>query len=245
MRIRAINSDFESAIPEIVREIGQSFAFTFIDHTGWTGFGLKKIQPLIEKKGEVLVNFMFDYINRFAQHPDQATAETFNALYGDNHWYESFAQYVDNGATREDALVTVYMDRLRQAGNFQHVTCTRIEKPLSDRSYFYLAYGTRHWKGILEFRKVEEEVAKEQGKVFGAARLSRKVAKTGQDDLFASANIPEPNLPFEQQRIQKLRLGRQSLFSMLAVQPKVSYTAGERRSLVSELVACLLFRRSE
>ena len=223
LRVKAINSDFESAIPEIVHEVGESFAFTFIDHTGWKGFGLRQIQPLIKKKGEVLVNFMFDYINRFAQHPDRATAETFNSLYGDDEWYDSFAGYVDEGTTREDALVAVYMDRLRLAGNFKHVTCTRIQKPLVDRSYFYLVYGTRHWKGIQEFRKVEEEVAQEQGRVFRAARQQSKLAKTGQDDLFASANISEPNLPFEQQRARKLQLGRRSLFSVLSAQEEVSY----------------------
>jgi len=47
---------------------------------------------------------------------------------------------------------------MRAAGGFTHVTSTRILMPAADRTYFHLVYGTRHVKGLVEFRKVEEKV---------------------------------------------------------------------------------------
>src|SRR5437867_2328429 len=63
---KALPGEFEKLIPDILRFIGQSFALVFIDPSGWTGFGLEKIKPILQHRPcEVLVNFMFDYINRF------------------------------------------------------------------------------------------------------------------------------------------------------------------------------------
>ncbi|MEX2450867.1 MAG: three-Cys-motif partner protein TcmP [Rhodospirillales bacterium] len=54
VEIRPICGDFESLIPNIIDFIGNSFSLVFIDPTGWTGFGLQKIQPLLMKRGEVI-----------------------------------------------------------------------------------------------------------------------------------------------------------------------------------------------
>src|SRR3546814_17659007 len=114
------------------------------------------------------------------------------------------------------------MDRLREVGGFAHVTCARIKKPHFERSYFYLIYGTRHWKGLLEFRRVEQKAADEQASVFGATRHLRKVAQTGQDDLFARAEITEPNLTFEQQQSLTRSLARRMLYSVIRQQRAVA-----------------------
>ena len=58
--ISTINGEFEELIPNILEEIGRDFSLTFIDPTGWTGFGLNKIEKLLRHKpGEVIVNVMF------------------------------------------------------------------------------------------------------------------------------------------------------------------------------------------
>ena len=69
----ALKGGFEEVIPEIVKFVAGSFSLVFIDPTGWTGFGLKRIAPLLRHRGEVIVNFMFDHINRFldGQRSDQ------------------------------------------------------------------------------------------------------------------------------------------------------------------------------
>src|SRR5271170_4436615 len=66
IEILAINREFEQAIPDVLKYIGNAFSLVFIDPTGWKGFALQRTQRLLlHRPGEVLVNFMYDQINRF------------------------------------------------------------------------------------------------------------------------------------------------------------------------------------
>src|SRR4051812_36332288 len=67
--VRAFQGKFEDAVPDIRAFVGSSFPLIFIDPTGWTGYPFTKIAPLLEPpKCEVLINFMYDSINRFVTH---------------------------------------------------------------------------------------------------------------------------------------------------------------------------------
>src|ERR1700694_4211291 len=48
--IKPILGEFEEVVPQILDSIGQSFSLTFIDPTGWTGFGLQRITPILQHK---------------------------------------------------------------------------------------------------------------------------------------------------------------------------------------------------
>jgi three-Cys-motif partner protein len=98
LEIRTLNSEFEQAIPEILKIIGKSFSLVFIDPTGWTGFGLRQIAPILRHRpGEVLVNFMFDHINRFLDTPEPEMS--FDDLFGGSGW----KPVIQASPTREDA----------------------------------------------------------------------------------------------------------------------------------------------
>ena len=85
IEVETINSEFEAAIPEILKVVGRAFSLVFIDPTGWTGFGLRQIAPsLRHQPGEVLINFMFDHINRFLDTPDPEMS--FDDLLGGAGW---------------------------------------------------------------------------------------------------------------------------------------------------------------
>ena len=184
IEIKALCRDFEDVVPEIVNYVGRSFSLTFIDPTGWTGFGLQKIESLLELRGEAIVNFMFDHVNRFLDDPTPKIAATFDPLFGGPAWHLVVEHRVQAGHSREDAILHVYRERLRKFGKFRHVTSTRILKPLADRSYFHLVYGTRHWKGLVEYRAVEKKVIDEQERVRGVAKTTHQVERTGQSELF-------------------------------------------------------------
>lgn len=179
IEIKLINGSFEDHIEDICKFIGQSFSLVFIDPTGWQGYPLEKLRPLLKLRGEVLINFMSDFINRFIDHPDKAIAQTFDDLFGGN-WFEEWKRLNDQGMSREAAAIEVYTRRLKDAGDFAHVTFTRIMKPQSARTYFYLLYGTRHRKGLQEFRAVEKKAVDQQEFVRNAAQSRVNVEKTGQ-----------------------------------------------------------------
>jgi hypothetical protein len=55
-----------------------------------------------------------------------------------------------------------------------------------------LFYGTRHRKGLIEFRKVQRRTAVAQTVVRYEARAARRENRTGQIDLFRAAGLDEP-----------------------------------------------------
>lgn len=220
IQIETLNSEFEHSIPEVLKFVGKAFSLVFIDPTGWTGFGLKQITPILQHRpGEVLVNFMFDYINRFLDDPRPDIAASFAQLFGGHGWETA----VDTAVRREDAIVELYRERMRAAGGFAHVTSTRILKPTHDRSYFYLVYGTRHFKGLVEFREVERKAVDEQERVRFAAKQESREARTGQTELFGADDVASVPASFEVERTVQRNLAVERLRAMLQRQPKVPY----------------------
>ncbi len=178
------NKNFEVLSQELPEKINRRFSLTFIDPTGWSGFAMEKIEPVLKLRGEVIINFMFEHINRFIEHPHQQIATTFAPLFGSDDWWADVTDLKNRGWKREDAILEVYKNALKRWGNFDYVTFTRIKNPTSDRSYFYLFYGTRHWKGVYEFRNVEQKTVNEQENIRDIAKKEKKKKKTGMEDMF-------------------------------------------------------------
>ncbi|MEJ2434379.1 MAG: hypothetical protein P8Y53_14915, partial [Pseudolabrys sp.] len=66
-----------------------SILLVFIDPTGWTGYPLDKIRPLFGRtKCELLINFMYDFINRFAASEDPDIVESLAPILGGVDWQE-------------------------------------------------------------------------------------------------------------------------------------------------------------
>ncbi|MGB9120121.1 MAG: three-Cys-motif partner protein TcmP [Candidatus Angelobacter sp.] len=170
---------FEDNIPKILGSVKHSFSFFFIDPTGWTGFGMEAIKPILQHTpGEVMINFMYDYINRFLNSRDPKIEAQLDALFGTKTW-RSLRETQD----REYAIVDFYREQIRAAGNFQFVTSTRILKPTHDRAYYHLIYATRNPKGITEFRTVEKKTVAEQEQVRWTAKRQVREDRSGQSEL--------------------------------------------------------------
>ena len=65
-------------------------------------------------------------------------------------------------------------------------------KPTTDAPHFYLFYGTRHRKGVIEFRKVQRSTSVTQAAVRHEARAVRRGVRAGQSDLFRAAGLDHP-----------------------------------------------------
>lgn len=161
--------EFEKLIPQVCRDVGDGFAFTFIDPTGWRGYDLELIAPLIRHRpGEVLVNFMFDYINR------DLIPEEMSRLFGTRSWRDE----------PEGGKVGLFADRLKSHGQFRYSAFTRILKPLETRVYYYLVYATRHLKGLQEFKRRQESLVSEQENLRVGVQQRKWEQKTRQIGLF-------------------------------------------------------------
>ncbi len=177
---------FQELVPRIAGEVGDAFAFVFVDPTGWTGMDLPNLRPLLlHRNREVLVNLMSYAVNRFVTDERSTVRSTFHGLFGGDDWLPDFEERRRSGLPIEEAVRLTYLDRLRRTCGFPRVTTTRILWPGKDRTYFHLAYGTHSPKGIRVFRKAEEKCVAEQEHVQHDARLKAAAERTGMVDLFA------------------------------------------------------------
>jgi three-Cys-motif partner protein len=201
---------FEDNIPNILQHVGNSFTFCFIDPTGWSGFAMEQISALLRHQpGEVMVNFMWDFINRFINYPDEANERSLDRFFGATDW-----RPIRTSTDREAASLDLYKEQLRATGGFTYVTSTRILKPLSDRAYFHLVYATRNPKGILEFREVEKQTVKEQNTVRESVQREHRETRSGQAELlFGPAGSISQRT--EDERARRLQEAKDLIFAII------------------------------
>lgn len=229
---KPLPGEFEELIPQIGNFIGRAFSLVFIDPAGWTGFGLKRVEPLLRHRGEVIVNFMFDHINRFLENPSPDLSPSFDELFGGPGW-ESAVQATSR---REESIIELYCSRMRTIGGFSHVTSTRILNPTKDRTYFYLVYGTRHPKGVIEFRKVEEEALSEQERIRLDAKEASRLERTNQPLLIPAAELPSGPTALDIERAVRLPEAKAKLRTRLDAQGKIDYDSALALMLETPLV---------
>jgi three-Cys-motif partner protein len=150
--IKTYCGKFEDAIGEIQTFIGTSFPLIFIDPTGWTGYPFDKIKPLfVRPKCEVLINFMYEFVNRFAYSDDEDTVASLNPILGGPGWRDR----LDPNLPRGLAVEQLFRETLKSTGNFDFVVSTKIEKSTAERPHFFITYGTKSPDGLKTFRQTE------------------------------------------------------------------------------------------
>lgn len=185
VEIQTYNGEFEAAIPAILDFIkagGKTFPFIFIDPTGWTGFAMDRITPLLQLPTlEVMINFMTGHVRRFIK--DHPTAD-FTPLFGRN--VRPLIQNLD-GADLDDAAVALYSEELARRGKFKYVVPAIVLNPLIDRTHFHLIYATRHAKGLEVFKQAERDTVK----VMNTTRADAKMrgANSDQGLLFTNETV--------------------------------------------------------
>lgn len=226
LQIKLINGDFEENVSEAVhfaKGNKNKFTFTFIDPTGWTGFRMNNIKPLLELEySEVMINFMTDFISRFINDGRQCIKDTFTDLFGNEDVQEQWKGLI--GRERQAAIVGAYRKRLKEEGNFEYVADTLILNPFKDRTHYNLIYGTRKLEGLLAFREVERKAMVEQGKIRDVAKYRRKTQDTKQNLLFGLEEIATENdLYFTELRTECLATTKNQIIEYLIDQKRIPY----------------------
>lgn len=201
----AYRGEFEDHIPQACRFAARGkhpFAFVFIDPTGWTGYGLQAITPLLRvRPGEVLINFMTKDISRFVDDEDSSALQSFVDLFGDAGYREAWRGLRD--LDREDRIVETYCARVREAGEFAHCAATVILNPQHDRTHYHLVFATRSLHGLIAFRETERESLPEQFEARAGARQRERVMKKGQLEILEAPAWETPYMAELQQRYQR------------------------------------------
>jgi three-Cys-motif partner protein len=203
---------FEHNISNILASVGSAFTFFFIDPTGWTGYSLEAIKPvLVHTPGEVVINFMYDHINRFINSQEPDTEASLDALFGTKDW-----RSLRGEKDREHAILNFYQEQVRAAGKFEFVTSTRILKPTHDRAYFHLVYATRNPRGIIEFRAVEKKAVSEQEEVRHVAKREARESRSNQSELTLEF-IESPESKLNNKRQEQILIAEDRVARILQV----------------------------
>jgi three-Cys-motif partner protein len=225
LEVKTRNDELEGSVPDILRFVGSApstFSFIFIDPTGWTGFGMDVIAPLLKlRPGEVLINFMTDYVRRFIDHPAQQTQNSFADLFGSAKFKNQVAGLTDP-QEREDALLQAYAANVKKTGGFSHTCAATVLYPEVDRTYFHLIYATRNRKGIDVFKDVERRAMPVMEESRAEAKQRARISRTHQPELFSAAEM-EHSRPIDQLRQRNLARAEPYLLEALKNRGRLSY----------------------
>jgi three-Cys-motif partner protein len=142
IQVDARNWDFTRHTSEIVQFVSTppSFAFTFVDPTGWTPAQIGGLEPLLRiKPGEVLINFMSSFIVRFLN--DDAT--NMDSILGPDYRRLRTLGHEE----QEDESVKRYCELIRRYGDFRYVCALPVMKRDQDAIHFYLIYALETPRG--------------------------------------------------------------------------------------------------
>jgi three-Cys-motif partner protein len=236
VEVKTVRAKFEEVVPEILEFVNdggvRNFPFLFIDPTGWTGFAMKTIEPLLKLSPvEVLINFMTSHVRRFVESPLEQTHESFEEMFGSGDFQTKVQglSYED----KEDALIGEYMRNLKTRGAFEHVAAAMILDPEISRTAFHLVYATRHRRGLEVFKTVEKRAMTVM--VEAQQDAARRKRDDGQGELFGGIDIFNPR-HYEMLRRRYLEKAKRLVWSVLVKKQVVSYDTAWRATVSFPLV---------
>lgn len=153
-------STFEDAYAKIrprLNAAGTIPTFAFIDPFGWTGLPFAIVAELLGRPStEVFINFMFEEINRFLEHPDQVG--NFDKLFGCAEW-RNCTQL--SGSDRNKCLRDLYARKLGEHAKYVRYFEMRNRSNSTD---YFLFFATN---SLLGLKKMKEAMWKvDQGGAF-------------------------------------------------------------------------------
>jgi three-Cys-motif partner protein len=149
----AQGSTFETEVSELVafyssRQRSLPPTFAFVDPFGWTGVPFSLLSEILRHPScEVLVNFMYEEINRFLTQSDQP--ENFDGFFGTDQWRACVA---GSPQQRNRCLHDLYVRQLRDSAGATYVRSFEMRNDAGVTDY-YLFYATKSLKGLQKMKE--------------------------------------------------------------------------------------------
>jgi len=223
IRIRTFPGEFVSLIGELIKSIPSgAFTFVLMDPKGWK-IDMNAVAPLISRPNtEVVLNFMFDFINRFATMRQPTIQAGLDSLMPGTNWRERMAELdarpAEQGTnTRKSILVSAISDAIGRLGQYPHVLETPVLYPTKDRTFYSLIYATRSNKGIEVFRECQHDALRAQDIVRDQLKSTKRAEAAKMEDLFGGE--PTGNEFAARWMAQQETLARKALLKVIPVEP--------------------------
>lgn len=211
--IKTYCGKFEDAVSTIQSFIGTSFPLIFIDPTGWIGYPFAKIKPLFSRpKCEVLINFMYAFVQRFVHSDDRETVNSLNPILGGPGWRDRLDENLERGPASEK----LFRETLKSAGNFDFVVSTKIDKATSERPHFFITYGTKSLAGLKAFRDTEYNALRQHEKNRATATERIRQERTNTIDMFADHQAAIQEASIDELVREQMQLASAELLASLA-----------------------------
>ena len=180
------HESFETAYPKIKHSLPQSQRvpmFAFIDPFGWAGLPMSIARDILSRPScEVLINFMYEEINRFLNHPDQG--HNFDELFGGHDWVGIVH---DGGQGRNDRLRQLYGAQLQSFAKARLVRSFEMRNK-GDATDYFLFFATNSTLGLKKMKEAMWKVDEGGGFSFSdATDQSQLVLFSKEPDLDALA----------------------------------------------------------
>lgn len=191
IEITPLNGEMEDHAASIAASIpSQAFSFTLIDPKGFPG--IEAIMPLLKRQNsEALVNFMFDFANRFAGTDLIPRLEAWLSTLGSTDWQNQVSGL--SGPAREQKLEELAAEALKVTGGYTYAPVITVDKAVHDRALYKLIFLSRHPEGLKVFRDSQAQALKAQADSRSRAKAKKRAASATMGDLFAEGEDAVPN----------------------------------------------------
>lgn len=180
--IHVFEGAFEDNLDAIAAKLTDGFTFTFIDPTGWNIRNAEVFRFLRDQKGEFMLNFMSDHINRHAEYHE--VAASFGRFLADAQWADEFA-LLPSEWSNERKMLHLMKAAMRTNNVASYLPDFSIMVPRRERVKMRLILGTHSPSGLEVFRDVQEKVEKQELEM----RHNLREGDSPQISLFSSADI--------------------------------------------------------
>ena len=153
--IEVLEGKFEDNLEQIASFCNEGFTFSFIDPTGWNIDSGPILQFLSERRGEFVMNFMAEDVNRFAAY--SKVRASFGRFLADPEWFSEFGEF-PHSWSNEERVLELLRQKIKSSGAAKYVADFPIPKPQEKRVKMRLLLGTRSEKALEVFRDVQEKV---------------------------------------------------------------------------------------
>ena len=180
--IHVFPGTFEDNLHYVAAACKGGFTLTFIDPTGWNVDSGPVLEFLSRRRGEVLLNFMAEDINRHVGY--EGVSRSVGRFLAAPDWKDEF-NALPKDWSNEKRILHLLKKRMKMVNAAQYVPDFPILKPRENRVKMRLLLGTRSAHGVDAFREAQWKVERTQIKMRHCIRRE----ESGFSTLFSDEDI--------------------------------------------------------
>ncbi|PKP71837.1 MAG: hypothetical protein CVT82_00250 [Alphaproteobacteria bacterium HGW-Alphaproteobacteria-4] len=187
IELKVFEGAFEDHLSRIAQACKTGFTFTFIDPKGWSLHTEEIARFLAAQKGDFILNFMANPINRHAGYdPVEAS---FGRFLADPDWKSKMGEMAADQPNHEKVM-RLLKARLKALQAAKYLPDFTILNSRKERVQMRLVLGTNHPQGVEVFRSVQRKVEQLQL----STRTAIAAGSDPQPTFFPSAYLDEIEL---------------------------------------------------